>query len=114
MNRGVLTGIFLYLLGQITTWYQGNLQFFNTWAKDNPLLISLFGIPVSYLFIQANKYTVFGMGGQLWPSRLIGFAVGMIVMTSLTYLHMSQGISIKTAITLLLAATILLIQIFWK
>lgn len=114
MNRGILTGILLYLTGQIITWYQGNLQFFNTWAKDNPVILSLFGIPVSYLFIQANKYTVFGMGGQLWPSRLIGFATGMIVMATLTYLHMSQGISTKTIVTLLLAATILMIQIFWK
>lgn len=114
MNRSVIIGMLLYLIGQVTTWYQGNLQFINSWAKDNPLVLALAGIPVSYTFILANKYTVEGVGGELWPSRLIGFAIGMGVMGVLTYLHLNQVVTLKTVVTLLLALVIVLIQIFWK
>jgi hypothetical protein len=114
LNRGILIGIILFLLGQTIIWYQTNLQFISEWAKSHKLLLSLLGVPVSYLFILATSYTVEGFNGQLWPSRLIGFSVGMIVMAFLTYFHISQGINIKTFITLLLALCIVLIQVFWK
>lgn len=114
VNKSILTGILIFFIGQVLIWYQSNSQFFNEWAKQNPLILSLLGIPISYSFIVASKYVVQGFDGMLWPGRLIGFSSGMVIMSVLTYIHMGQGITMKTAITLLLALAIVLIQILWK
>lgn len=114
MNKSVLLGVGVFFLGQIAIWYQSNSQFFNEWARQHPFILSLLGVPISYAFIIASRYVVSGFGGMLWPSRLIGFASGMIIMSVLTYIHMGQGITPKTGITLILAVMIVLIQILWK
>ena len=114
MNKAIVTGFFLFLIGQAMIWYQTNSQFFNTWAKEHPYVMAAFGWPISYILIYASRYVVEGFDGLLWPGRLVGFASGMIVMALLTYLHMGESISMKTGITLLLALAITLIQVFWK
>jgi multidrug transporter EmrE-like cation transporter len=52
--------------------------------------------------------------GQLWPSRLIGFAVGTIVFTFMSMLWFNEPITTKTSICLSLSVLILLVQLFWK
>lgn len=113
-SRDILVGILIFFISQVLIWYQTNSQFFNEWAKQNPLILSLLGIPISYSFIIASRYVVSGFDGMLWPGRLVGFSSGMIIMSILTYIHMGQGITLKTAITLTLAILIVLIQILWK
>lgn len=76
--------------------------------------MAAFGWPISYILIYASRYVVEGFDGLLWPGRFIGFASGMFVMAFLTYIHMNEGITMKTGITLLLALAITLIQVFWK
>jgi len=114
MNRAIVTGFFLFLLGQGMIWYQTNSQFFNTWAKEHPYVMAAFGWPISYILIYASRYVVEGFDGLLWPGRLVGFASGMFVMAIFTYIHMGETITMKTGITLLLALAITLIQVFWK
>jgi len=114
MNKAIVTGFFLFLLGQGMIWYQTNSQFFNTWAKEHPYIMAAFGWPISYILIYASRYVVTGFDGLLWPGRLVGFASGMVVMALLTYLHLGESISMKTGITLLLALAITLIQVFWR
>lgn len=114
INKGIILGIIIFLIGQVLIWYQTNLQFLSSWAKNNTFLLSLIGVPISYVFIYAHRYIVYGFEGKLWPSRLIGFSLGMLVMSILTYTHMGQGINLKTGITLILAFLILGIQLFWK
>jgi len=114
MNKSVFIGVMLFLLGQALIWYQTNSQFFNEWARERPFLMAVMGLPISYILIYASKYTVLGTGGVLWPTRLIGFSIGMIVMTIFTYLHMNEGVNLKTGITLLLALAIVLIQLGWE
>ena len=43
------------------------------------------GIPISMMFMESVKYMVTAYGGQLWPSRLIGFSIGAIVFTWLSW-----------------------------
>ena len=112
--RALIIGTFLFLLGQTLVWYQINGQFINTWIKERPLIMSLLGIPISYIYIYATQYTVVAFDGNLWPQRLIGFSMGMIAFAILTYFHLNETINIKTTITLILAAAILGIQILWK
>ena len=114
VNRSVLTGILVFIIGQVLIWYQSNSQFFNQWAKQNPLVLSLLGVPISYAFIIASRYVVEGFNGMLWPGRLIGFSSGMIIMSILTYIHMGQGITLKTGVTLVLAFAIVAVQLLWK
>lgn len=114
MNKNILISLLLYGLGQVLIWYQTNSQFFNEWARERPLLMACMGVPISYILIYASKYVVAGFDGLLWPGRLIGFAVGMVSMAILTYLHMNETITLKTGITLILAVLIVSIQVFWK
>ena len=72
------------------------------------------GIPVGMCYIYGTTYIVESFNGQLWPSRLLGFATGIFSFTILTYLFMREGINMKTAIILLLATAIVLLQVFWK
>lgn len=114
MNRAIGIGFIMFLIGQAMIWYQTNSQFFNTWAKEHPIIMATMGWPISYILIIASRYVVTGFDGLLWPGRLVGFASGMMVMAALTYLHMGEAINMKTGVTLLLALAITLIQVFWK
>ena len=77
--KAILIGAAMYLFAQLLTYYQLNGQFIWASFKKNPLLLSLLGLPVSYLFIVATNYAVQGFGGQMWPNRFIGFATGILV-----------------------------------
>ena len=112
--KDIIIGSLLFLIGQTAVWYQLNLQFINEWFKNNSWFMSLMGVPISYFFIYGTKYSVEGFDGELWPGRLIGFACGMITFAFLTWLHMNQGLTPKTIVTLTLAVAIVLIQILWK
>ena len=114
MNK-LLLGIGLFFVGQILIWYQTNGQFRWDWCAKNPFAMAvIFSIPISFAFIIATKYVVGFFDGQLWPGRFIGFATGMVSFGILTALHMSEGINAKTMISLVLAITLVLVQIFWK
>ena len=115
----LITGTLLFLLGQTLVWYQINGQFLSEWVKKNPLIMSMLGIPflgipISYTYIWATHHLVIAFDGELWPQRLIGFSMGMISFAFLTWFHLNQAITLKTATTLALAFTIVLIQVFWK
>ena len=110
----LISGILLFLLGQILVWYQINGQFLSEWIKSHPLVMSLMGIPVSLVYIYATQYTTEAFDGDLWPQRLIGFAMGMFAFSFLTWIHLNQAITLKTAVTLALATAIVVIQIIWK
>ena len=45
----------LFLAGQTLIWFQTNGQFINTFAKKNPLILSIVGgTIISYMFIKAT------------------------------------------------------------
>lgn len=110
----LIQGALLFLLGQTLVWYQINGQFISTWMKQHPIAVSFLGIPISYVYIYATQYLVEAFNGELWPQRLIGFAMGMIAFAILTWVHLNQAITLKTAVTLALAVAIVVIQIIWK
>ena len=66
------------------------------------------------MFIYATKYIVEYFDGVLWPGRFIGFATGMMTFAILTSIYMNEGITSKTAISLVLATALVAIQILWK
>ena len=113
--RDLIYSFFLFFVAQILIWFQTNAQFFNEWAKEHPFLMSCsFSIPISYVIIKATGLVVGHFDGLLWPGRFIGFASGMISFAILSYFVMGEGITIKTAISMVLAVLLVCIQVFWK
>lgn len=112
--KALLIGILFFILAQTTVWFQIQSQFIWKFAKDNPLIISFLGVPISYLFLLATKYTVEGSGGLMWPSRFIGFGLGIIIYTLLVNYFFKEGLNPKTLVSLGLSIIIILIQILWK
>ena len=76
--------------------------------------MALCGIPMSFLYIWGTKYTVEGMDNLLWPTRFIGFGIGIIVYAIMVNYIFSEEFSIKTIISILLSIILICIQAFWK
>jgi hypothetical protein len=76
--------------------------------------MSITGIPISILLIYFTKYCSLAFDGQVWPGRLIGFAVGAIVFAMLSHFIMNEPFTPKTIVCLCLAGAILGVQILWK
>ena len=112
--KAFFLGVLFYFIGQVGTYYQLNGQFIWPWFKRNPLALSLFGIPISLVFIWATKNTVDAFGGMMWPQRFIGFASGILIYAWGTSYYFGQPIDTKTAISLGLALLLICVQIFWK
>jgi hypothetical protein len=77
-------------------------------------LIAIPGVFVSYVSILATKHLAEAFDGMVWPSRLIGFGIGIILFSALTWILLGEKIEMKSAICVVLAFCILLIQLFWK
>ena len=112
--RNLLIAIFLVTIGQVLAYFQLQSQFIWSWAKQHPILMSFMGVPISILLIYFTQYCAKAFDGQIWPGRLIGFAVGAIVFAALSHYVMNEPLNTKTTASLILASGILLIQIFWK
>jgi hypothetical protein len=110
----LLIGFTLGLLAQIFTFVQLQGQFRWQWFKDHPYLVALMGIPISLLYLGSVKYLVDYFGGELWPSRLMGFSIGAIVFSYMAHFWFQEPFTLKTGICLFLAFCIMLIQLFWK
>lgn len=110
----ILLSSALFFTIQLIVWFQVNGQFVWKWFDKNPILLSLIGVPISYMFILATKMSVEGFGGILWPQRLLVFALGIISFTFCTYWFLGESLTIKTYVSLALALILVLIQLFWK
>ena len=110
----LLIGIVFGFLAQVATFFQlqGPLKY--EWFKNNYWFVVFMGIPISMLFMESVKQMVTAYSGQLWPSRLIGFSIGAIVFTWLSWWLFKEPLTVKTMISLLFAIGILSVQIFWR
>ena len=109
-NKEILFCILILFFTQIVIWFQLNAQIKWDWFKDNYLLLSILGMPISYALLLSTKYGFQGFG-ELWPIRLLGFAAGIISFPFITYLVLGDGVTLKTGISLILATVILLLQL---
>ena len=111
----LLGAIVLYLTGQTLIWFQTNGQFIWPWFKENPLIVSIVGgTIISYTFILGTRMAFEYFDGQLWPGRFLGFSMGISSFAFLTWAFFGEAINLKTAICLVLATSIICIQLFWK
>ena len=79
-----------------------------------PVHMAIIGFPLSLLYISSVKYMVAHFDGEKWPSRLMGFAIGAIVFTVMSWVWFKEPMTLKTGICLILSLCIMLIQLFWK
>ena len=108
----ILISCVIFFIGQLLVWFQLNGQFVWKWFDKNPILLSLIGVPISYLFIVATKYGYDGFDGLLWPQRLVVFALGIASFAFCTYWFLGEALNMKTQISLALAVILCCIQVF--
>lgn len=76
--------------------------------------VLLMSVPLSWFYIKSVEYFVAAFDGQLWPSRLIGFGLGIVVFSVMSHYMFKEPFSPKTLVCIGLGLTIIGIQILWK
>ena len=112
--RYILFSILIFFLGQTLVWVQVNGPLIWSWAKTWRWALMLLGVPITWLFIEATRLAVTGFNGEFWPGRFVSFATGIAMFAVMTWLFRNEGVTIKTAVSLMLALGLLLVQLFWK
>ena len=103
-----------FLLVQLLTWFLLNGQFIWPWFKNNVFLLCLFGLPISWLYIEATRLGFLAFDGLIWPQRFLGFAMGMLTFAICANVFLGEGLTWKTITSLILSAALVFIQVFWK
>ena len=79
------------------------------------LSVLLFMFGQTLIWFQTNgQFAYEHFDGLLWPGRFLGFALGISSYALLTWYFMGEGISWKTATSLILSIGIIFVQLFWK
>lgn len=114
MYRLLIEGALYGTLAQIITFLQlqGNIKW--GWYAKYPFWVLLASVPISILFIKSVEKIVAAFNGEIWPSRLIGFGIGIIVFYVMSYFLFNEPVTTKTFVCLLLACAIIGVQVFWK
>jgi multidrug transporter EmrE-like cation transporter len=110
----IFWGILWGLTAQALTFFQLQGQLKYQWMKDHTWAVVLMGIPISFMFMKSVKNFVLAFDGQIWPSRLLGFGLGVIVFSGMSYFLFKEPLTTKTGICLFLGLLIILTQLFWK
>lgn len=110
----LLYGAIFGTIGQILTFLQlqGNVKY--GWYDKYPMIMLGMSIPIAWIYIKSVEYFVSAFNGQLWPSRLIGFGIGIVIFTTMSMILFKESITMKTVVSLILAFSIVGIQLFWK
>lgn len=111
--KNLYIALVLIAFSQIIVYLQLQGQFFSNWIKTHPWLMSLLGIPISLILIEYTKRSALYFNGEVWPGRLIGYAVGIIVFTALSYAIFNEPLTNKTIVCLILSSIIVAIQVFF-
>ena len=110
----IIKGLLWGLVAQIATFLQLQGQMKYDFLKNNLWFTAFLGVPISLLFMFSVRNLVTAYNGEMWPSRLIGFGIGVIIFAIMSHLMFREPITLKTFTCLGLGACIILIQILWK
>ena len=112
INKEIVYCILIFFINNIIIWYQLNSQLVWEWAKGTKSMwmMALLGIPISLMFWYATKIGYEGFG-TLWSVRFMGFATSMLTFPIMTWLYLGEVMTMKTILTLGLAAIIMLLQL---
>ena len=96
----------------IFVWIQMNGQFIKgapAWLSSKALILAM-GAPLGLSFWYATKWS-YEHFGAFWNMRLAGFGIGTIIFGTMAWWLIGEIPTLKTIISLLLAAAIILIQV---
>ena len=110
----IIIGIIFGILGQIGTFLQLQGSYKYGWYENYKWIIILASVPLGWLYIQSVNSFIAGFGGQIWPSRLLGFGIGVIIFTLMSHYLFKEPLNIKNGICLVLGFTIVAIQLLIK
>ena len=106
-------GLFFGLIAQILTFIQ--LQGPLKWKSfsDHRGWLPLAGVPIAWLFMESVRHITLHFG-TIWPSRLIGFSIGIMVFAIMSLIMFDEAFTPKTLVCISLGLAILAVQLFWK
>lgn len=110
----LLYGILFGILGQIGSFMQLQGAIRYGWLPKYLWPILIAGIPIGWVYIKSVEYIVSYFGGQIWPSRLIGFGVGIVMFSLLSSILFKEPLTPKTLVSIGLGLLIVTLQIVWK
>lgn len=110
----ILLGILFGLMGQVGTFMQLQGSYKYGWYDKYYWIVILSSVPLGWLYIKSVNYFIEAFDGQIWPSRLIGFGVGVIVFTLMSIYLFKEPLNLKNGICLGLGFIIVLVQLFVK
>jgi len=110
----IVYGILYGVLGQIGSYMQLQGAMKLGWYPKYFWPVLCMSVPVSWLYIKSVEHFVEAFNGQLWPSRLIGFGLGITVFSILSHYLFKEPFTPKTLVCIGLGLTIIGIQILWK
>jgi hypothetical protein len=110
----IIYGIMYSLLGQIGSYMQLQGAMKLGWYPKYFWPVLLMSVPLSWLYIKSVEHFVAAFNGQLWPSRLIGFGLGIIVFSIISHFLFKEPFTPKTIVCIGLGLTIIALQILWK
>lgn len=111
--KNLIVGLIYMLIAQVGTFLQLNCSAKFNWYSRYPFLILLASVPIGWLYIHSVKKLIDAFDGELWPQRILGFGVGIVVFGVMSYTLFKEPLTTKTVISIGLACTIILIQIFF-
>jgi MFS superfamily sulfate permease-like transporter len=109
----IAIAIILCTLTSILTFIQLQGQLIWKFPKDNPYIMMLLGLPISLVYINTTRLFNEQFGAN-WPGRLIGFGIGIIMFTIMSWVMFREHPNPKTIVCLVLAFGIVAIQLFGK
>ena len=60
------------------------------------------------------KKVFIAFDGVIWPGRMLGFGMGMITFAIFASVFLGEGLTWKTITSIVLATSLVMIQVFWK
>lgn len=107
-------GILFGTIGQVLSFLQLQAGIKYGWWEKYPYLILASAVPACWMYIKSVQHLILSFHGELWPSRLIGFGIGVVVFSILSYILFKEAFTAKTIICLFLGFSIIAIQLFWR
>ena len=111
--KNLIIGLIYMLIAQVSTFLQLNCSAKYNWYSKYPFLILFASVPIGWLYIHSVKRLIDAFDGELWPQRILGFGVGIVVFGIMSYFLFKEPLTTKTIISIILASTIIVIQILF-
>lgn len=103
----------LFVTGNILGWYASNLQFVNEYWSDKSIQsVIIFGVPSMLSFWYGTRFAMMAVP-ELWTIRFVGAALSYFAFPLMTWYYLDESMfTLKTMICVLLAISIMMVQIF--